>query len=235
MMQRWFERIAQKAADPAQAPVLTVAFGDSVTQGVMEHGRLCRAGVYHTRLQRSLEERYGQTTFSTINAGVSGSSVTQALDRLERDVLRHDPDLVLVAFGLNDCLDGPAGEARFEDSLRYICRAVQAETEADLVLLTPPLMARHRHEERIHPAHREVADRIIGAQNEGFLDRYAEIVRCVADEEQTVLADVHDAWRSMIAQGRDTDLLLCNGLNHPDEEGHRIISEVIISSLSLQG
>lgn len=235
MMQRWYERIAQKAAAPAQAPVLTVAFGDSVTQGVMEHGRLCRAEVYHARLQRCLEERHGQTTFSTINAGVSGSSATQALDRLERDVLRHGPDLVLVAFGLNDCLDGPAGEGRFEASLRRICRAVHAETEADLILLTPPSMARHRHEERIHPAHREVADRIIGAQNEGFLDRYAEIVRRVADEEQTGLADVHAAWQTMIAQGRDTDLLLCNGLNHPDEEGHRIISEVILSSLSLQG
>lgn len=233
MMQRWFKRITQKADDPAQAPVLTVAFGDSVTQGVMELGRLCRAGVYHARLQRSLEDRYGQTTFSTINAGVSGSSATQALNRLKRDVLRHGPDLVLVAFGLNDCLDGPTGEERFEDSLRRICRAVQAETEADLVLLTPPLMARHRHEERIHPAHREVVGRIIGAQNAGFLDRYAEIVRHVAHEEQTGLADVHAAWRTMTEQGRDTDLLLCNGLNHPDEEGHRIISEVVLSSLSL--
>ena len=37
------------------------------------------------------------------NAGINGQTVLQGLERLERDVMQRQPNLVLVAFGLNDC------------------------------------------------------------------------------------------------------------------------------------
>ena len=108
-MRRFFQRIRDKAKDVAQSPILTIAFGDSVTQGAMQLHSLDAEGVYHRLLEKELAAFFPTTTFSTINAGVSGGSAPQAVERLERDVLRHDPDLVLIAFGLNDSLSGLEG------------------------------------------------------------------------------------------------------------------------------
>ncbi len=94
--------------------------------------------VYHRVLQSRLEELFPNTTFSTINAGVSGGNVPQAIERLDRDVLRHTPDLVLVAFGLNDSLAGADGIANFRDGLRFIVRTIREKTDSDVMLLTLP-------------------------------------------------------------------------------------------------
>lgn len=231
-MKRFFQRIDQKKEDPAQAPILTVAFGDSVTQGVMEYGRLFSEGVYHRLFQIALEQRFCETTFSTLNAGVSGSSATQAVSRLERDVIRHHPDLVLLAFGLNDCLEGPGNLSQFSESLRTICAAVRSKTSSDLIILTPPFMAHRLDESKIHPKYRGlVAASIVRAQCEGFLDVYADELRSIACSEEAILADVHALWGSLKAEGIDTDTFLCNGLNHPNGEGQRMISNVLLESI----
>jgi len=230
-MRRFFERINAKAEDASQAPILIVALGDSVTQGLLAFETLCPRGVYHACFQHELERRYPRTVFSTINAGVGGNTATQGLQRLERDVLHHQPDLLVVAFGLNDCPEGPAGEGEYRQSLERIILNTQEKTEADIVLLTPPWMAHRMNEARVHPEHLKYADRIISAQCAGYLDAYAEIVRELARKHGLVLADVHAAWGKLAAQGRDTDSLLSNGLNHPDEEGHKIMCDALLKAV----
>jgi len=229
-IRRFFRRIEEKAHDVAQPPVLSVAFGDSVTQGCMELGRLDPVGVYHRGVQARLEEFFPTTTFSTINAGVSGGDVSRALGRLERDVIRHAPDLVLVAFGLNDSLGGREKLDVFGEGLGRIIAGVRKETEAAVVLLTPPFMAT-RVSPRIHPNHAEVAERIIRAQADGTLADYAEKIREVARAEKVLLADVHAEWTRLRNSGADTDGWLSNGLNHPDERGHRLAAAVVFYRL----
>lgn len=229
-MERFYQRIETKAADVTQPPILIVAFGDSITQGVMEHKRMAPESVYHRHLQLRLQETYPLTTFSTINAGVSGTTATQAMTRLERDVSSHHPDLVLVAFGANDCLGGEAGKTDFREVLTSIIRQIRRETEADIVMLTPPMMAEH-HTDRIHPDHHEIAYIIIKAQTSGDLSFYANIVRSVAKQEQIPLADVHQAWLNLAAQGVDTTAWLSNGLNHPDERGQALAADVLWACL----
>lgn len=225
-MKNFFQRIAAKARDATQPPVLIAALGDSVTQGVTEHVLLDAEGVYHRRLQQRLESFFPTTTFGSINAGVSGGSAAQALDRLEQHVLRHEPDLVLVAFGLNDSLGGLPSLPAFQEALRTIAQRVVQETSAPLIFLTPPFMARRRNP-RIHPDHEDFADRIIQAQVSGALARYAEGVREVARETGSALADVHAEWHRLAETGMDTDLWLCNGLNHPDGRGHQLAADLL--------
>lgn len=225
-MEHFYRRIAQKAADFAQAPVLIVALGDSITQGAMAYQTMNPERVYHRFLQQRLQEAYPLTTFSTINAGVSGSTAPQALQRLERDVISHHPDLVLIAFGANDCLGGQAAQAEFSAALTTMIGQVRARTEADIVLLTPPMMA-NRHTDRIHPEHETVAETIIRAQTNGDLAAYADIVRAVAAQEEVPLADVHQAWQNLAKQGVDTITWLSNALNHPDEHGQRMAADIL--------
>ena len=229
-MKHFFDRIAAKAKDVTQPPVVIAALGDSVTQGVMEHIMLDAEGVYHRRLQQKLEAFFPTTTFSTINAGVSGGSAPQAVERLDRDVIRHQPDLVLVAFGLNDSLGGAAGLPGFQDALRTIARRVGQETSAPVIFLTPPFMARKKSF-RIHASHEAYAEPIIQAQVSGSLAQYAEGIREVARETGASLADVHAEWTRLADTGLDTDVWLCNGLNHPDGRGHQLAAELIFHVL----
>ncbi len=68
-----------------------ICFGDSITAG---------NGVAPGKDYPSfLRER---TDWPVINAGNSGDTTRDALRRLERDVLSHDPYLVIVEFGAND-------------------------------------------------------------------------------------------------------------------------------------
>lgn len=229
-MNRFFERIAGKAKDPAQPPVLIVAFGDSVTQGVMEHRRLDSSAVFHRIVQGRLEGHFPATTFSTINAGVAGDNVARALQRLERDVIRHQPDLVFVAFGLNDSLGGTEGLRTFTLGLEDIISRIRRETEADILLLTPPFMATRRGG-KIHPEHQEHADEIIGAQTSGALMEYASAIREIGLRHNATVADVHEEWTQLSDRGLDTDLWLVNGLNHPGPDGHLLAASIVFHEL----
>ena len=229
-MQHFFDRIQEKSRDFSKPTVRIVAFGDSVTQGVMEQHVLDSSSVYHRQVQRKLEDIYPTASFSTFNAGVSGDNVTNALKRLERDVLSQRPDLVLIAFGLNDSLKGEPGLAEFSAGLSEMVLTIRKETEADIMLLTPPFMAR-KPSFRIHPDHLGMADAIITIQSTGVLERYADVIRAIAREHNIPLADIHKEWARLAASGLDTDVWLINGLNHPDHRGHRLAAHLVFHHL----
>jgi acyl-CoA thioesterase-1 len=229
-MKRFFERIRQKALDVGQPPVLIVAFGDSNTQGVMEHRLLAPGIVYHRLVQERLEELYPTTTFSTINAGVSGDSARQAVSRVERDIIRYQPDLVFLSFGPNDAGQGVAGVGEFKEALGEIISRTRRETEADVILFTPAFMAT-RVSAAIHPEHQAFSASIIKTQTDGTLGHYAEAIREVARAHETPLVDMYREWTRLRETGVDTDLWLINGLNHPDRRGHRIIAQLVLHVL----
>jgi lysophospholipase L1-like esterase len=232
-MKRFFERIHQKAVDPSQAPILIVAFGDSNTQGVSEHNLTEPSTVYHRVLQEFLEEFYPTTTFSVLNAGVAGDSAKGALTRIERDIVRHQPDLVLVAFGTNDCGAGRDFQSEFTQALTRIISQIRQQTEADIVLLTPPFMAT-REMASVHPEHQRHTGDITRNQKEGILAHYVEGIRETARDQKVVLADVYREWDRLSAAKVDTNLWLNNGLNHPDRRGHRVAAHVVFQALLAQ-
>ena len=71
-----------------------VGFGASTTA---PRGKL---KIYGKRLPAALEAKRVSATF--INAGVGGNNTNMARARLERDVLAHKPDWVVVMMGTND-------------------------------------------------------------------------------------------------------------------------------------
>jgi lysophospholipase L1-like esterase len=74
-----------------------VCFGDSLTAG---HGAAVPGVDDPQRAYPAyLEKRLGRPV---INAGVSGDTTFDALERLERDVLAYNPSIVIIEFGAND-------------------------------------------------------------------------------------------------------------------------------------
>ena len=228
-------RIIEKTNDAAAAPVLIVAFGDSVTQGMTALGQQTHDGVYHARFVRGLNARFPNCTFSVINAGVGGQTAPGSLQRLERDVIRHQPDLTLVAFGLNDAWQGLDGLGDFRTALTTLVERTVSEAHSDVVLLTPSFMNKASdaaHAKRVAPEHQGLIAGMAAIQNSGILAAYAQAIREVAAQCGVACADVYRAWEDQTAAGVDTDTLLSNGLNHPNEAAHQIAASVLLAVVS---
>lgn len=227
---RFYRRIEENARNPQEPALMIIALGDSVTQGVTEHRLREPAAGCHRELRRRLEEFFPTTTFNLLNAGVGGQTAGQGLARLERDVISHRPDLVIIGFGLNDAVQGIDGLPLFEEALARTIGEIRERTSADLVLMTPPFMAT-RHSFRVHPGHDPFAAKIIGAQNDGTLAAYAGAIRKLSARHGVPLADVYAEWARLSRNGLDTDLWLVNGLNHPGERGHRLAATVLFRTV----
>lgn len=227
---RFHKRISDFEASRDTAAILTCAFGDSVTQGWMENEKLDDRNVFHALVTDALRTAHPRGVFNTLNAGIGGQTIKGSLTRLDRDVIRHQPDLVWIGFGLNDSSKGLEGVAAFKKNLRLCVEKITQNTEAAIILLTPNMMCfaeTDRIPERWQKAFPTFRDR----QVSGVLAAYAEAIRQVGEETDTLVADVYAEWERRKALGEDTDRLLANGLNHPTREGHRLTSDLILKVL----
>ncbi|MBI4028575.1 MAG: SGNH/GDSL hydrolase family protein [Verrucomicrobia bacterium] len=110
-----------------------VALGDSNTELTWHTaGRLNWVGL----LQEALFETYGRNLAVTINAGCCGGTAAGAISRLDRDVIRFQPDLVIVAFGMNDAGQAEPGLAAFSDAMRRIARTLREKCGCEILLRT---------------------------------------------------------------------------------------------------
>jgi lysophospholipase L1-like esterase len=113
--------------------VTIVAFGDSNTEITFHtRGRMNWVGL----LAEAIFETYGNGVCTLINSGKCGSRVLEALGRLDRDVLRYRPDLVIVAFGMNDAGRGEAALPAFRDDLRTLVRRIREACGSEILLRT---------------------------------------------------------------------------------------------------
>lgn len=184
-----------------------VCFGDSVT-GVYYHTGGRRA--YTDVLGSTLADAYPGTPIEAINAGVSGNTTKNALERIEKDVLVHKPDVVTVMFGLNDMTRVPIEEYRA--NLKEILARVRA-TGAEVVLCTPNSVE-------------DTADRPTSK-----LMAYADVVRAVAAEEGVVLADVYQDFAAIRADDEQAWALLMSDEIHPNMDGHEQIASSIARAM----
>ncbi len=210
------QRIARCQSDQRARPVFVCCFGDSNTRGWGNESIQYRES-YPTRLIEALHDRYPGCPFNGINSGEPGDTVTQALGRLERDVLRYEPDLTIVAFGVNDAMGGLEQLPLFERSLRTAMTAIL--TRSAVIVLTPNMMATCVTPLAPDP-YQDVIDAYIAVQTGGVLDAYVTVIRTVASEMDVPVADAYRTWREMEATGVNTTRLLANGINHPFGHAH---------------
>ncbi len=89
------------AALQAQRPVTIVALGSSSTFGT---GASDSSLSYPSQFVRELQRVFPINEITLVNAGVPGNVATDLDARLEKDVLTHAPDLVILQTGVNDAL-----------------------------------------------------------------------------------------------------------------------------------
>lgn len=228
---RFLDRIEAKSRDyRSGGPIVIVAFGDSVTMGATGPGVLEPEKVYHHRFKQALQTNFPPAVFSVINAGIGGDTAADGLRRIERDVLRYHPDLVLVAFGLNNLSEHPQHATVFGADVRQIVTLVRSRTQSDIVLMTPNFVC-SRVSDDVLADRTEMMHRLVRQQNAGDLARLAQVVRDVGREYDLAVADVYEAWQTLQRQGEDTTALLANGLNHPTGEAHAIAADALMQAI----
>ncbi len=211
-------------------PITLVAFGDSVTMGYTASGVIEHENVYHARVQRLLHKAYPHSIVNVINAGVAGGQAPSGLKRFDRDVLCHQPDILLIAFGLNDAHRYQDGMQPFKDALTEFIRLARAAGTRWPVLITPPFMA-NADNIRISDTDRRHVPAFTKPTLGPSLDSYAQAVRDIGAQTNTPVADVHARWVALAHSGTDIHTLLSNGLNHPTGEAHKIHASAIFETL----
>lgn len=210
----------------ANGPVTIVAFGDSVTHGAVASGEINYETVYWNRLRQKLNAVRNYVPVNVINAGIGGITAKRSLDRIDRDVLKHEPDLVIVCFGLND-VNGT--EADFVESLRVIfarCRAAGA----DVIFLTPNMLNTYVAADT--PAQfRTYAATTAAFQTGGRMDRYMAAACTLAGEMGVPVCDCYAEWKKWAASGIDTTMRLANRINHPQKELHELFAQKLFEMI----
>jgi lysophospholipase L1-like esterase len=182
-------------------PITVVFLGDSVTVGGdASSPEMSFVG----RFEAGIRSRFPAVDVKIVNAGVGGTNSDYGLERLERDALVHRPDLVVVEF-VND-MGFPASKIR--KNYQRLIKQMRESGSAECILLTP-------HYKR-------------PAWMPGFAEA-AQAMRDVAFEEKAALGDVSASWEALGRIGVPYESLLANGINHPDDRGHRIYADVLLA------
>ena len=194
-----------KVQEEIEISLSIACLGDSITNGfgVRRPWRLVMWGL--------LRERYPEINFKVLNAGVDGDTLFGGRRRLRRDVLRHNPDLVTIAFGLNDLYMG-VPVADFRRNLHEMVVEIKHSNCRSLLLTT------------IKPA---VPAPLFGGETP---EHYNEVIREAAKQQQVPVLDVWGSWPEL---SDPWSYFLSDGV-HPNEAGHTFLGELTAAFLSSQ-
>ena len=234
------DKICNKIKDPFGESPVTIAFlGDSVTQGCFDvyfdsnnsvQTFFDKNNAYHNHLSKIFNLLYPSVPFNIINAGISGDNAPNGYLRLERDVLCHNPDLVVVCFGLNDCGGGKDGLANYLTALCDIFKKLQLENK-EIIFMTPNMMntelSPHIKDERIL----KIAQSTMNNQCSGVLDMYVEKAIELCNELEVRVCDCYSKWKQLYNCGVNITELLANKINHPTAEMNWLFAVSLVETI----
>ena len=195
-------------------PIL-VCLGDSITAKEVEDTGTLRLT---PRLRQVLP------TWTIINSGVPGDTTKAALNRLQSDVLVHDPDLVTVLLGTGD-----ASEKRrvsileYESNLTSITR--QISPQKTILINPPPIDA-----ERLLARNRRRASPFSNFVTLEDLENYAQVSEKVAE---TTGSHFINLWSIMRKKSDYSRFLKEKDGVHFNEKGYDFLANVLTAKIKL--
>lgn len=236
---KFVEMLKRKRQDNVGMRNPIIAFlGDSVTQGCFEvwqkDGRVLdtwdTSKGYPEIVKRIFALLYPKAPITVFNAGVSGSSAKGGVERLKRDVLGINPDLLVVCFGLNDC----GGDVQGIDAYKQNLKQIFAEANLagiETIFMTPNMLCTSTDNVDGEEFLNGLADMFKERQLQGVFDGYMNAAREACQEEGVRLCDCYAIWKQMYESGVDTNGLLANGINHPIREMHELFAWELVKTI----
>jgi acyl-CoA thioesterase-1 len=193
-------------------PVKIVVLGDSISTGCNASGWADGKPfqpAYPDLLGRMLEEKYKGSVEMT-NLSVGGMDSAWGLTQVDK-VLQAAPDLVLIAFGMNDSAGRPAAD--FQDKIAATIKAIREKRPGVEFVLVATMVGNPGWvtlKQELFPQYRDALAKLCGPG--------------------VALADVTSVWGEFLKLKHDWDQT-GNGVNHPNDFGHRVYAQVIGSLL----
>ena len=197
----------------AGEPLSIAVTGDSISEGYNASGFV---GVpphqppYAELVAEGLRSSY-RSAIALHNFASAGWTTDNGLadvDRVAEDV----PDLVIVAYGMNDA--GYATAPGFAANIAGIMREIRRTAPAAEFVLVSPMLPNPDW-------HYTVTERFI---------EYRDALDALTGDG-AILADVTTMWHTLLARKSFYDLT-GNGINHPNDFGHRVYAEVMLALLT---
>ena len=198
-------------------PINIVAFGDSVTHGALLNSNNYET-VYWNLLRKKINEVRNYVPVNVINAGIGGINARDSIGRIDSQVLCHNPDLIIVCFGLNDVND-PLEV--YLSSLKTIFEKCKA-SGSEVVFMTPNMLNTYVADDAPE-RYRDYAGVTAEYQNSGRMDNYMESAVNLANEMGVKVCDCYKKWKKL-SETEDITKLLINRINHPTPEMHELFA-----------
>jgi lysophospholipase L1-like esterase len=160
-------------------PLRMILFGDSISAGFQASGVLGfppYQASWGELLARRLNSAYG-SAIAFENPALAGAATDWGLANIDQNVSSHAPDLVILAFGMNDA-SGIVAVGDFKTNIQMMVASVRAAGPAEIILVSP----------------------ILPVPNDGVIPNmtttlsyrapYRDALRDVAASQQTALVDM---------------------------------------------
>lgn len=207
-----------------EGPINIVILGDSVSHGSVVTTNDYEA-VYWNLLRKKLNAVRDYMPVNMICASIGGTVAKDALPRLDKQVLKHEPDLVIVCFGLND-VNGPLED--YVDALREIFTRCQA-AGVDLIFLTPNMLNTSVVADTPKQWY-DYAHKTAEMQLGGRMDAFMDAARALCAELNVSLCDCYAKWKKL-AETEDITMRLANRINHPTSEMHHLFADALFEMI----
>lgn len=186
-----------------------IFFGDSITQmGVQPNG--------YISVMKDLLSQQGVSNYDLIGAGIGGNKVYDLYLRMDSDVIQPSPDIVVIWVGVNDVwhksMFGTGTDAdKFEKFYRAIIKKLQ-DNGIKVMLVTPATIGEKND---------------YSNQQDGDLNKYAQIIRNIAKDLNLPLCDLHSIFHLYEVNNNsanvDRGILTVDGV-HLNDAGNKLVA-----------
>jgi lysophospholipase L1-like esterase len=193
-------------------PLTVALLGDSISTGCNASGWAHGAPFqppYQDLLVMNLERKYG-SAITLKNFAVGGTDTSWGLANCGK-VSEVKPDLVILAFGMNDSAGRPAKD--YQANIRAMVEAVRKEVPHAEFILVATMVGNPDWvtlKQELFPQYRDALAELCGPG--------------------IALADMTTLWTEFFQRKQDRDLT-GNGVNHPNDFGHRVYAQVLSALL----
>lgn len=204
-------RLTQKLAKGEAITI--VLLGDSISTGcnaTSKYNVAPQGKAYYDLMCDGLTKQFNAKV-NLINIAVGGKTSQWGMEQVGK-IIEQKPDMVMLAFGMNDA-SHDCHPAQFQSNISKMISDVHAKVPLAEFMLIATMSANAQWiyaSPTLYPQYRDVQAQL---QTQGI-----------------VLADVYDLWQMMVDR-KGYLSFTGNGLNHPNDFGHRLYAQAIWATL----
>jgi isoamyl acetate esterase len=204
---------------PSSLKKRVIFFGDSITEEAV------KPGGYITRMDSLIAAQGLGDRYELLGKGISGNKVYDLYLRLEEDVLKKEPAIVVIFIGVNDVwhkrLLGSGTDAdKFELFYQAIIKRL-TEKNIRVVLCTPAVIG-------------ERTD--FSNEQDGDMNQYGNIIRSLAQKNKLPLIDLRKVFLDYNLKNNPANKesgILTRDRVHLNERGNQLVADEIWKVLQL--